>query len=432
MPEGTDKRTIQPAKRLKGEITLPGDKSISHRAIILGSIAKGTTRITNLLNGEDCKATQNAFSAMGVGIRPDGNSLLIEGDGPAALKPPKENLFLGNSGTTMRLVAGILAAQPFEAMLEGDPSLSARPMKRIIEPLRLMGADITALSAGDRPPLKIKGAPLESIDYKTNIPSAQVKSAILLAGLYARGTTKVTEPLKSRDHTERIFGQFGVKVGVDGLTIAIEGGQVPKAKEVFIPGDISAAAFFIVAALLIKGSHIEIRDVGCNPTRTGFIDALKSIGAKIKMKARRSDFEPLCDMEVEGCRLAGDLTIEGDLLVRSIDEIPILMIAASLNKGKTIIKGAGELRVKETDRISSMVENLKAMGADLKVDGDGVIIEGVESLTSARLKSFGDHRTAMAMTIAALTAKDESILSGTACINTSFPQFSHILTSISL
>ncbi|MCX5716693.1 MAG: 3-phosphoshikimate 1-carboxyvinyltransferase [Candidatus Omnitrophica bacterium] len=433
------KLVITPAKKLQGAIEVPGDKSISHRAVMFGSIAEGSTKISNFLMGEDCVSTINAFRAMGVEIQlPVPSSqfpVVVKGKGLRGLKEPKKELYLGNSGTTIRLLMGILAGQDFESTLTGDASLSKRPMKRVAESLRLMGAQIgsqfpvpSSQSKEIYPPLKIKGKyPLKAIDYTLPMPSAQVKSAILLAGLYADGTTTISEPLKSRDHTERMLKEFGANIKVDGLKVSVKRSVLRSKGRIYVPGDISSAAFFMVAALILGSSRLTIKNMGVNPTRTGIIDILKAMGGDIKISPIGLNLpEPMADVTISASALKG-IVIEGDLIPRAIDELPIVMVAAAFAQGTTVIKGAGELRVKETDRIESMSGNLKKMGADITIEQDNIIIRGRETLNGADVDSFGDHRTAMSMAIAGLRAQGRTSVLNTDCINTSFPEFEGLL-----
>ena len=425
-------KMIKPAKKIKGEIALPGDKSISHRTVMIGSLAAGTSRIENFLKAEDCMTTINAFQKMGVNIRFDGKILFVDGAGLRGLKKPPATIYLGNSGTTMRLLLGILAGQDFETTLSGDESLSERPMRRVTNPLRQMGADIKGKDDANFAPLTIRGGKLHAIDYASPIPSAQTKSSILFAGLYADGTTSVTEPFKSRDHTERMLSLFGADVFVDNQKTSIKNSGPLRGKEISIPGDISSGAFFIVAALLLQDSEMVIRNVGFNKTRTGIIDILKRMGARIEEKNLHGNWEPICDLVISSSNLKAT-TVEESEIPKAIDELPVLMVAAVCAKGRSVIKGAGELRVKETDRINSMLFNLNKMGAKVSCEGDDVIIEGTGSLRGAELSSFGDHRTAMAMSIAALCASSgDSIIDDVTCIDTSFPEFFNILKSITL
>ena len=424
-------KKIKPAKKLKGTITLPGDKSISHRAVMISSIAEGASRIENFLNADDCMATIEAFKKMGVNVRLKGGVLTVDGVGLRGLKKPSSTLYLGNSGTSMRLLLGILAGQNFESTLSGDESLGRRPMKRVTAPLRQMGADIKGRDDANFAPLTVRGGGLRSIDYVSPIASAQVKSSVLFAGLYAEGITSVVEPFKSRDHTERMLAIFGADISVDRLKISIKGAEGLKGRDIYVPGDISGGTFFIIAALLLRDSEIVIRNAGLNNTRTGVIDILKRMGAKIESKNVRGDWEPMCDLVISSSRLKGTI-IEESEIPRTIDELPALMAAAVFAQGRTVIKGAGELRVKETDRINSMLYNLKKMGAAVDSKDGEVTIEGIGSLRgSAELSSFGDHRTAMAITIAALCSSGESVIDDVKCVSTSFPGFFDILESIS-
>lgn len=422
-------KKIKPAKRVEGKIVLPGDKSISHRAVIIGSIAEGTSKIENFLGAEDCMATIGAFEKMGVDIQYDGKVLLVEGVGIKGLSEPSATFYLGNSGTTMRLLLGILAGQNFDATLTGDESLNKRPMRRVTLPLRQMGAGIQGRDDANFAPLAIRGGKLRAVDYVSPIASAQVKSSILFAGLYANGVTSVTEPFKSRDHTEKMLALFGSDISVDNLKVSIKNVERLKAKDINIPGDISSGAFFIVGALLIKNSEIIIQNIGFNKTRTGIIDILKRMGARIKVKNVRNNWEPMCDLIISSSELSAT-TVEGPEIPRVIDELPALMTLAVFAKGRTVIKGAGELRVKETDRIGSMLYNLNKMGAKINCEGDEIIIEGTGGLHGAELSSFGDHRTAMAVSIASLCASGASVIDDVSCINTSFPRFFDILKSI--
>lgn len=422
---------ITPIKSLKGTLRLKGDKSISHRAVMIGSIAKGRTVIKNFLNSSDCLCTMEAFRQLGIRVDFSGDELSIEGKGLHGLKKPKDKIYLGNSGTSMRLISGILAGQNFETVLTGDESLTERPMYRIIEPLRLMGADIKARE-DKLAPLTIKGSNLKPIKYRTKVASAQVKSAVMLAGLYADGVTEITEPAKSRDHTERMLGLFGAKLVIDGLKVLVHGNPSLRGISITIPGDISGAAFFITAALLLKDSEIIIKDVLFNRTRMGFLEALKEMNADISIENTRfNGCEETCDIIARSSELKG-IKIKKDRMPALIDELPILMVAAAMAKGKTDIKGAGELRIKETDRITSMTEGLKAMGAKVLVNGNDLSIEGEALLKGTGLKSLGDHRTAMSLAVAALLAKGASNIEDIDCVETSFPDFFKLLDSVSV
>jgi len=420
---------IKPVKYLKGEITLPGDKSISHRAIMLASLARGKTSVSGISRGEDVLKTACAFQSMGIEMKEVGNdSLTIQGKGLRGLFQPKDIIDCGNSGTTMRLLSGILAAQNFSTTITGDESLRKRPMDRIVEPLERMGARIEGKFA----PLKIEGKKLKAISYQTPIPSAQVKSAILLAGLYVPGKTEVTEPAKSRDHTERMLKYLGADIEVRDLTVSITGGKELIAKPINIPGDISSASFFIVGAILLPGSYVRLSGVGLNPTRTGIIDLLREMGGEIEIEnLREENNEPLGNIIVRGSRLKG-ITIGGEVIPRVIDELPLLALTATQARGKTIIKDAKELRVKETDRIRALSINLSKMGIEVEEREDGLIIQGPCQLKGARVDSFGDHRMAMALVIAGLIARGETVVSDIDCIRTSFPEFIKILEKLSV
>ena len=353
--------TIRKAENgLTGDSTVPSDKSISHRAIMLSSLSEGTCVISNFLLGEDCMSTLNAFRSLGVDINVDGDTVTVIGKGKRALSKPFEDLDLGNSGTTMRVLSGILAGQGFETTLTGDESLSTRPMKRIIEPLTLMGADIKSANANDRPPLTINPAKggLRAIDYKLPVASAQVKSCVLLAGLFAEGQTMVTEPFVSRDHTERMLDYFSADIEKEGLVTKVTGKNELCAKDLTIPGDISSAAFFIVAALLVEGSELIIKGVGVNSTRIGIINVLKRMGAAIEIINEKDDYEPIADIEIKYSNLKATQVEENEIPLL-IDEIPVIALAASRAEGKTIIKGIKELKVKETDRVKSIIDNLR-------------------------------------------------------------------------
>lgn len=413
-------------------IAIPPDKSISHRAIMLASVSKGETRIKNLLIAEDIKRTIEAFRAMGVSIRLKGRDAVVRGAGMAGLKAPAGPLYLGNSGTTMRILPGILAGQGFGTVLTGDKSLSARPMKRIAGPLGRMGAVITGRKKkGDiYPPLKISGGKLNAVKYSSKIASAQVKSCILLAGLYADGVTIISEPERSRDHTERMLKMFGAKPRVKGLEVSVKGPVELKSPcTIKVPGDMSSAAFFIVAGCIMRGVKITLKDIGLNPTRTGIIDILKRMGAGVYIRHKPSGFEPSGDIVIKSSELKGVMISPKDV-IRAIDEMPVIMTAACFAKGRTAIKGIEELRVKETDRIKSMVTNLSRIGADISVKGGTIVINGGKPLYGASVSSFGDHRTAMSMLVAGLGVKGNIIVKGLDCINKSFPNFPDLLNKL--
>ena len=419
---------IKPVKRLSGEIILPGDKSISHRAIMLGAIAEGKTLARGVLDCDDCNYTIRAFRDMGVGIDQSGYETTIYGVGLRGLKRPPGPINIGNSGTSMRILAGVLAGQGFDATLTGDEGLSKRPMARIVDPLMMMGVDIKARPDG-LPPIRINGGAVKPIDYKMPIPSAQIKSAILFAGLYAPGRTIVEESAKSRDHTERMMKHFGAKLKVDALKVILDGPSELSGKEIDIPGDISSASFFIAAAILLHNSKIRINKVSINPTRAGIINILLRMGVRLKIVNTVDAFEPYGDIEAESAPLRG-ITIDREDIPGIIDELPIIFVLASLAKGRTVINGVEELKFKETDRIASMKENLEKMGGKISVEKDTITIEGVERLKGASLESFGDHRTVMAMAIAALTAEGASSIDDAGCVDKSLPEFFKILETI--
>ena len=415
-------------RRLIGEIFVPGDKSISHRSIMIGAIAEGTTRIKNILISEDVQRTVEAFRSMGVKIEEDKNSFFIEGVGLYGLKKPKTRIDCGNSGTTVRLLSGIMVGQNFSTTLIGDNSLTNRPMDRIIIPLSKMGGLIQGREDKYLPiEIKPNKEKLEGIEYELPVASAQVKSSILLATLYANGSTKIIEKKKTRDHTERMLNYFGCFLESKNGEIYMESVPYLSAKDIYVPGDISSAAYFMVAASLIQGSHIIIKDVGLNPTRIGIIHVLKSMGADIYIFNRRMvNNEPIGDMEIKYSQLKG-ISIGEDIIGTLIDEIPIIAVAASLSKGRTIIKGAEELKYKESNRLLAMSRELKKMGANVTDLDDGMIIEGKNSLNSAYLNSYNDHRIAMALSIAALRGKGESKIVDHESINISFPSFYNTL-----
>ena len=419
-------KIIKPIGHLRGEISLPGDKSISHRVVFIGAISKGKTTGRNFLNAEDTLRTVSAFRDMGIAIEIKGKDIGITGGGLRGLKKPAGELYLGNSGTTARITPGILAGQGFKATLTGDESLSKRPMNRIIGPLSKMGVDIKSKKI-DLLPLVITGGEVVPLEYSTKVASAQVKSCILFAALYANGTTCLTEPFTSRDHTERMLEFCGAKVRRAALTIFLEGGHELAGKDFFIPGDISSAAFFIAGASILEGSDIIIREVGLNPTRIGFLSALSRMGADISILNKKETVEPYGDVRVRQMPLKPLHVKAGDVPLL-IDEVPILAVLASCIEGKTVIEGISELKVKETDRIASMTENLKRMGVDIKSVGESLVVIGQKRrLTKAVLSSFGDHRTAMSLAIAALSADGDSVIENTDCVNTSFPEFFRML-----
>ena len=424
-------RTVAPTNSLRGEIAVPGDKSISHRSIMLGSLAEGTTRVRGFLMGEDNLSTWKAFEAMGVAIRQTGpDALQIEGVGLDGLKEPGDVLDCGNSGTTMRLMSGLLAGQKFFSVLTGDKYLRRRPMKRVVTPLALMGARIWGRDGGERAPLAIQGGSLQPITYASSVSSAQVKSAVLLAGLSVAGETTVTEPHLSRDHSERMLACFGADVRPFAGGVSMTGRPRLIARDVFVPGDISSAAFFMVVGLVTPGAELLIRNVGINPTRSGIIDILVAMGGQLELHdAREQSGEPVADVLVRHSRLKG-IDISGDMVPRAIDEFPVISVAAALAEGTTTIRDAEELRVKETDRIAAMVSELGKLGAKVDARPDGMVIHGVEQLDGGTVSSHGDHRIAMSMAVAALSATSPVTIEDTACTETSFPGFWDLLDGI--
>lgn len=421
---------VRKIKGLRGEIILPGDKSISHRAVIIGSLGKGEVKVKGLSFGEDNLRTIAAFQQMGVVIEEEGKrNFRIKGEGLFALKEPTQVIDAGNSGTTMRLLTGLLSGQRFFSVISGDSSLNQRPMKRVIEPLSKMGARIWGRE-GNFAPLAISGSTLKAITYQLPVASAQVKSAIILAGLYAEGITEVVELSCTRDHTERMLIYFGVELERKGNSVRVRGESEWEGRDIIVPGDISSAAFFIVAATIVPNSEIAIRGVGINPTRTGFLEILKSMGASIEMvKEREVSGEPVADIVVRSSRLNGT-EIRGEIIPRTVDEIPILSIAASLAEGETVIRDARELRVKETDRIKAIVNELRKFGVSVEEYEDGIMIAGQERIRGSHCQSYGDHRMAMSLIIAGLASEGETVVDDTACIRTSFPQFMETLNSI--
>jgi 3-phosphoshikimate 1-carboxyvinyltransferase len=422
--------TITPAGPLKGTISVPGDKSITHRAIILSALAEGESTIAAYCRGEDCQNTLRAFRAMGIQIEDQPDRLRVRGKGLWGLTEPEQPLDCGNSGTGIRLLAGLLAGQDFFTVLTGDESIRRRPMGRVVKPLREMGATIAGRKGGELAPLAITGSRLHGIAYTSPVASAQVKSALLLAGLYAEGVTRVSEPRPSRDHTERLFRYFGIPVQSDRASVSIQGRPSVgwPGKPVVVPGDLSAAAFFLVGASLVPGSDVTITSVGVNSTRTGVLETLAEMGADIQVLNRREEAgEPVADLRVRSAPLRG-IRIGAEQIPRTIDEFPILCVAAALAEGETTITGAGELRVKESDRIATMAAELRKLGASVSETKDGLVIQGLGGrkpgrLSGAACTSYGDHRVAMSMAIAGLAAVGTTTIQDTACIDTSFPGF---------
>lgn len=418
----------------RGRINVPGDKSISHRSVILASIAKGRTRISNFLPSLDCLSTLYCLERLGVSIeRKTETELVIDGNGRKCLSEPKDFLYCGNSGSTARMLLGLLAGQNFFSVLSGDDSLIERPMGRITEPLQEMGARIMGRENGTKLPIAIKGGNLHGIKYNIPVASAQVKSALLLAGLYAEGTTEIIEPFHSRDHTERIMELMGVNIikNLKQKSVLVENTQELKGVEIKIPGDFSSSAFFIGLSCVIPGSKIEICDVGINPTRTGFLNVLKRMGAKISLEEEKTiSGEPRCSIIIEGASLIRGVDIYREEIPTIVDELPIFAVIATQAEGRTEVYGAEELRVKETDRIHVLVTELKKMGAKIQEKEDGFIIEGPTPLCGTVLKSYGDHRIAMALSIAGILASGETIIEDSKCIDISFPKFEETLNLI--
>jgi 3-phosphoshikimate 1-carboxyvinyltransferase len=420
--------TIHPAGPLKGTMTVPGDKSITHRAIMLSALANGETKITGYCPGEDCLNTVRAFRAMGIHIEERPASLHVYGKGQWGLTEPESPLDCGNSGTGIRLLAGLLAGQDFFTVLTGDDSIRRRPMGRVVKPIRTMGAAITGRKGGEFAPLAVSGSRLRGITYVSPVASAQVKSALLLAALYAEGLTRITEPRLSRDHTERMFNFFGIPFRQEGSTVEVEGrpslGWSGKA-ELAIPGDLSSAAFFMVGASIIPGSDVTIANVGVNPSRTGVLDVLTEMGANIQVQNPREQAgEPVADLRIRASRLHG-IRIGRDRIPQTIDEFPILCVAAAMAEGETVITGAEELRLKESDRIATMTTELRKMGVSIQETPDGLIIRGGSgnTLHGASCTSYGDHRVAMSLAIAGLVADAPIHVENTDCMETSFPGF---------
>jgi 3-phosphoshikimate 1-carboxyvinyltransferase len=397
---------------------------------MLGAIANGTTTVRGFLRGGDNMATMGAFRSMGVEISDDGETVIIQGKGLHGLSEPADVIDCGNSGTTIRLITGLLAGQSFFSVVTGDQYLRKRPMKRVVEPLSRMGARILGRNQGSLAPLAISGGSLNAIGYESPVSSAQIKSAIMLAGLYADGDTSVREPSLSRDHSERMFRLFGASLEVFNSGVTVKGGIELQGQEISVPGDISSATFFIVAALITPGSELLIRNVGVNPTRTGAIDILRSMGGSIELLDQREvSGEPVADLLVRSSQLKG-CRIAGSVVPRAIDEFPAICVAAACAEGTTTIRDARELRVKETDRITAMATNLRTLGVTVDETDDGMTITGVERLSGGSVESFGDHRIAMSLSVAALVTKNGITISDTECVATSFPSFFPLLEQV--
>jgi 3-phosphoshikimate 1-carboxyvinyltransferase len=415
-------KTLFPVKRINGSIRLPGDKSISHRALMLGAIADGETVVENLSNGEDVRSTADCLQKLGIRIEQEGAKTVINGKGLHGLQESEEALDVGNSGTTIRLLSGILAGQQFTSTLTGDSSIAGRPMSRIIKPLRLMGAEVNARD-DNFTPLTITGGHLNSIRYRMPVASAQLKSCLLFAGLYADGTTEVIEKQYSRDHTERMLQTFGVQVARHELSVQLTGPARLTGQTIYVPGDLSSAAFFIAAAILIEGSELVIYNVGVNPTRKAFLSLLSDMGADITiMNVSTLNNEIIADLVVKSSKLQST-RISGALIPQLIDEIPIIAVLATQAEGKTIIQDAGELRLKESDRLATVAANLQILGAEVVESDDGLSITGPQKLKSASIDSYGDHRIAMAFTIAALLTDSPTTIKNAESASISFPGF---------
>lgn len=421
---------IKRANSMKGELTVPGDKSISHRGIMFGAIAEGTTELEGFLDGADCRSTISCFRQMGIEISQDHDRVQIHGKGLYGLRQPKDMLDAGNSGTTVRLISGILAGQPFTTQLTGDASIQKRPMKRIMTPLSLMGASIRSLAGNDCAPLEIHGGSLVPIHYDSPVASAQVKSCVLLAGLYAEGQTSVTEPVPSRDHTERMLSGFGAEITSRERTATVTGHPRLIGQHITIPGDISSAAYFIAAGLICPNSDLYIRNVNTNPTRAGILTVAKQMGGKITLENQRVvSGEEVCDIHVVSSDLHGT-QIDRELIPSLIDEIPVIAVMAAFAEGTTVIKDAQELKVKESNRIDSVTENLNAMGGDAIPTEDGMIIHGGRPLHGARILTRSDHRIAMSFAIAGLAADGQTTFDDPGCIDISYPTFFETLRSV--
>lgn len=413
---------IPKLNRLHGKLTIPGDKSISHRAVMFGALAQGTTRITHFLEGADCLSTISCFQAMGIHIQKNKDEVLVEGKGLHGLQAPLDILDVGNSGTTTRLISGILAGQDFTSRLTGDASICQRPMGRIITPLSLMGAQITSQNQNGCAPLTIQGGHLHGIHYQSPVASAQVKSCVLLAGMYADAPTSVTEPVLSRNHTELMLNYFGAQVTSKGTTASILPQPDLKARDITVPGDISSAAYFIAAGLLVPGSEILLCNVGINPTRDGLLRVCQAMGGDITLLNVRNDGEPTADLLIRSSSLHGT-EIKGEIIPTLIDEIPMIAVMAAFAEGTTVIRDAAELKVKESDRIQVMTDNLTRMGADVEALPDGMIIHGGKPLHGATIDSHKDHRIAMSFAVAGGICEGSLTITDGECVNISYPEF---------
>jgi 3-phosphoshikimate 1-carboxyvinyltransferase len=423
--------TLRSGAPLRGHVRVPGDKSISHRALLLGAIADGPSRVEGFLPAADCQVTLRLVRALGIQVEQHTpTTLTVHGRGLQGLQEPEDILDCGRSGTTMRLLAGLLAGQPFLSLLSGDAQLRGRPMGRVVEPLRRMGAAVLARDGGRLPPLAIQGGGLRGIDYTLPVASAQVKSALLLAGLYADGPTTLHVPGPARDHTERMLLAMGAKLETVDGGLEIEPGSSLRAVEMAVPGDLSSAAFLLVSALLVPGSECTIKGVGVNPTRTGLLDVVQAMGAGVTVHdARTVGGEPVADLTIRSSELRG-VDVGGNLVVRMIDEFPVLAVAATQAHGETVVRDAAELRVKETDRIATTVQELRRLGAKIEPQPDGFVVHGPTPLTGNAVRSHGDHRLAMALAVAGLIATGETVVQDVDCIADSFPGFEATLTHL--
>ncbi|MBZ4654233.1 MAG: 3-phosphoshikimate 1-carboxyvinyltransferase [Peptococcaceae bacterium] len=422
--------TITQTKKMEGTIQVPGDKSISHRSIMLGALAQGVTQVEGFLMAEDCLSTVRCFRALGVPITMEGKNVRVEGRGLYGLQEPEDVLDVGNSGTTIRLMMGILAGQPFTSFLTGDPSIRRRPMGRVAKPLREMGATILGRQNGNLAPLAVQGGNLRSLSYQTPVASAQIKSSILLAGLYADGWTEVIEPEQSRNHSELMLKAFGAELETDGLAVRIKGGTQLKGQKVLVPGDISSAAFFLVAGLIVPQAKIIIENVGLNPTRDGIIEVLQAMGGKIRLfDTRVVAGELIGNIEIQSSELRG-VSIGGAIIPRLIDEIPVLAVAAAFAEGVTEIHDAAELKVKESNRLYAISEGLTRLGAQIEELPDGLRIIGGKPLKGNVCQSYHDHRIAMALAVAGLRAEGETHIEDGEAVNISFPEFTQLISQL--
>lgn len=408
----------------RGRITLAGDKSVSHRAALLAAVAQGESRLRNFASAADCVSTLRCLASLGVPVRSDGDVVVIEGAGLAALRPPAAPLDAGNSGSTVRMLAGVLAACHFRSVLTGDASLRRRPMERVAAPLRAMGARVETTDGCA--PLKVDGGPLEGIEWTMAVPSAQVKTAVLLAGMAASGRTTVSETLPTRDHTERLMPAFGVPVSRDATSVAVAGGSRPRPADLTVPGDVSSAAFLVLAALILPGSEVRIEGVLLNPLRTAYLDVLRAMGGDLEWGVERDDPEPVGWIEARSSRLTG-VFVPPERLPGLVDEVPVLAVAGAFAEGRTTISGAAELRVKESDRLAALASGLRRLGGTVEERPDGLVVDGGRPLAGAAVETFGDHRIAMALWVAGLAASGETRLDDAGCVGVSFPEFPAIV-----